>query len=196
MTPHTKADLNTNERHQALSAGLFFSILSILLLGLSIWWIPLSHSEYWTHIETRRLLFLQETGASVFYGAWVALIGLLIVGFHNLFNFLVGQRYEAVAERVTKLTAYLIILGLVSMLAGRYIANNYWAQIFDAHSYHSCSSSFRMTGKWAKQVWVAHPSLCTDQEVIRLLHSPRHNLDDVNVFIRENRLRQAPSATR
>lgn len=169
--------------------GLFFIALVLLLTFLGVWGISDVHQEYRALLAEEAPVLLQSTGISFFYVCFPGLIGLFWIGVSALIAGIRQSPDSLRRRRHMKFASYLIVIGVVTMFAGRYIGNWYWSETFRDAGYASCQDSFGITGKWAQVVWVRDRAYCTDEEVRRLFSSFEHNLEDVNKYLAEKESR-------
>ncbi len=131
-------------------------------------------------------LFTRHTAITAMYAAPVA--GLLFLSF-----FLIAARYcllgravrEKTGNRIMKVIAVLAVIALLSLFVARTMANAYWENQFLSAGYMRCPNSFMLTSKWLTDVWTQDLAYCRDSEVRAMMASPRHGIDDINEYLRE-----------
>lgn len=176
------ADFNFN-----FWGGLLFSIGFALVTGLAITFVPGIHTSYHELAESAAPVVVQQRGVSLLYAGWLVAGGLIIAGLYNGYIGIKGYRLRSTDQRFFKPLGYYLIVSIVLMIAGYHLGNKYWSEHFTNHSYSRCSNSFVMTGKWAQDVWVDSPVLCSSPEIRELLRSHQHDLADVNNYIASKR---------
>ncbi|WP_417501388.1 hypothetical protein [Marinobacter sp.] len=173
----------------AFWGGLFLSTIAVALIALSVWFILSNHDDYELILLEEPPVFIEHTAITVFYMAPFAYLGLLIIG---IVCAAIGVRGESLSirvyEKVNKVAGVLVLLGVLGMFLGSYLANIFWAEQFQKHGYVECSSSFTITSKWFKTVWVDSPMLCADESVRDMFRSHEYDLTDINAYVSKRRL--------
>jgi len=121
------------------------------------------------------------------YLAPIAYMGLALFGMCGIAVAIRGKAFvKEVSDKINKVVALLLIIGLFGMFFGSYVANKLWAEHFRNHGYVECSQPFLMTGKWFTAVWVDSESLCNDRRVLKLFGAGKR-VSYINSFIEESR---------
>ena len=167
---------------------MVLSFIGIGLAALSIWILRISHRDYAEAIQADVPILLEQTGITVLYLAPIFCMGLTLLGVFATIAAIRGKGFvKSVGEKINKAVTLLIVVGLLGMLFGSYVANKMWAEHFQNHGYVECSQPFLMTGKWLTSVWVDSVSLCDDRRVLKLFGAGKH-VSYINTFIEESRL--------
>lgn len=182
---------NQINRKGALLGGIGFTALALLLIGGSFWFISMIHGAYVEALEMQAPIFLEKEGYTVFYLAPVGLLGLLIIGLACMAVGLRGRPYPpSASDKLNRVVAPLVIVGLAGMFAGSYIGNKMWAEAFRNHGYNECPGSFTITKKWFTTVWVDEPGLCNDED-IRQMFRDFESAPTINQFVLQRRQSKA-----
>lgn len=169
----------------ALIGGFGFAALALILVAVSIWFVSLIHGDYGEALESRDPIFLEKTGYTLFYFAPLVFTGLLIFGVACMAVGIRGKPYpKVVSERLNRTVASLVLIGLLGMFAGSYVANKLWAEVFRSHGYNECPGSFTITSKWFSTVWVDQPDLCHDENVLAMFREGEQ-VSTINRFVLE-----------
>lgn len=168
-------------------AGLGLIALAVVLAVLSVWSLISVHEEYRRLLAEEAAVLIQNPGISFFYLSFVLLLGLLLFGCCGLVSGIRKSPEAPGRQRCMRVASYLVIIGLIAMFVGRYIGNSYWSETFHDAGYVSCSRSFSITQEWDTKVWVQKKAFCTDEEILRLFASYKHDLDDVNDYLRQEK---------
>ena len=167
----------------ALLGGMGFTVLAVLLIAISLWFVGLLHADYGKALESQAPLFLEKEGYTVFYLAPLAFLGLLIIGLACVAVGIRGRPYPpSASDKLNRVVGPLVIIGLAGMFAGSYVANKMWVETFRNHGYSECPGSFTITQKWFTTVWVDKPSLCYDED-IRQMFREFERLPEINRYV-------------
>lgn len=106
------------------------------------------------------------------YLAPIAYLGLAMFGTFGIVVSIRGKAFAiAVSDKLNKIVAVVLIIGVLGMFFGSYVANKLWAEHFESQGYLEYSQPFRMTSKWFTAVWVDSISLCDDRRVLKMFGS-------------------------
>jgi len=176
--------LEQHDLKKLLLVGAFLFCMALLIVAIGIWGLSVSHQNYARALQQNAPLLTQDTAVAVFYAAAPGAIGLLMIGLFGMLVCLRGRRFsEDFNKRFIKVATYLIVAGLIGMLAGRPIGNRYWAETFRAAGYTECSGSFTITKKWFTRVWAIESSHCKAEQVRRMFSSHKYRLSDINEYL-------------
>lgn len=169
----------------AFIAGLGFVGLAAGLIILSLWFVQDIHQTYSDAMRTGQPVFLEHSGYTVFYMAPLVFAGLFIIGAACA---IVGFRARALskntADQLNKVVSVLVVIGLLGMFAGSFLANRIWAEQFERNGYAECPGSFSMTSKWFTSVWVTDSEYCRDEGVRRLFREGKR-IPAINAYIEQ-----------
>lgn len=141
--------------------GFFFISLSGFFLIYLPGKISGNTALYHQLIEAREEVILQDTGFLFYYGGWLVLISILLMGFYSLFLALKGERPpRSTDKKITRGIGYAIISGFILMISGKFVAQFYWTSTFEQAGYMQCDNSFGMTQSWTTRVWALNPGSC------------------------------------
>ncbi|PCM42978.1 hypothetical protein [Marinobacter sp. ANT_B65] len=161
--------------------------MGIGLTALSVWALWVNHRDYAEAIQAGAPILLEDTGITAMYLAPIAYMGLALFGMCGVVVAIRGKAFvKEVSDKLNKVVALLLVVGVFGMLSGSYVANKLWAEHFHNQGYVECSQPFLMTGKWFTAVWVDSVSLCDDRRVLKLFGAGKH-VSYINTFIEESR---------
>lgn len=163
--------------------GLFFIALGLFSIFISIDGITSTHTQYHTWLTHQAPVLVQDTGISFFYLAFPWIASLLWIGGSAVLKGVRRAEDTPRRRRHMKIAGYLAVIGVITMLGGRYAGNWYWSETFRDAEYDSCPESFSITMEWAQTVWVRDPALCEDDDVLRMFSS-YEDLDRINNHLR------------
>ncbi len=159
--------------------GVFMGFVGPYLLVLEI-------RDYADYMELLPPLFVRDTGVAIMYATPLGALGFFLMVGMGVYRLASGKNpSQRVGDMLMKVVGVLLLAGVAGMIGGRYVANNYWAHTFQQAGYVRCGNSFMLTSQWFTDVWVLDVSHCRDREVRSMMASPRHGIDDINEYLRE-----------
>lgn len=171
----------------ALVGGIGFTVLALLLIALSLWFVSLIHADYGQALDSRVPIFVEKEGHTVFYFAPLVFAGLLILGLACMAVGIRRRPYPpSASKKLNRIIGPLVLVGLLGMFAGSYVANKLWAETFRNSGYNECHGSFTITSKWFTTVWVDEPDLCRNEEVRQMFREFVH-LPEINRYVLQHR---------
>ena len=174
-------------RPAAFRGGLFLIGIAVALTAASIWILGLTHGDYAEALHSGAPILLEDTGITALYLAPLAFMGISLLGGMVLVVAIRGKAFvTTVSDKLSKVVTLLVVVGLLGVFLGSYVANKLWAEHFQNHGYVECSQPFLMTGKWLTSVWVDSVSLCDDRRVLKLFGAGKH-VSYINSVIEESR---------
>ncbi|WP_404365575.1 hypothetical protein [Marinobacter sp.] len=176
------SDSNTNFWGGLFLAGVCGAVGITLILI-----VPSLHAEYREMVNGSASLIVKERGINIIYGGWSLFLLMVFLGIYSSVVSIKPRKTKASHARTLNITAYLSLVAVALTFTGFHLGQKFWSDYFSSHGYHRCASPFVMTGKWAKEVWVDSPSLCSNPAVIEFLRSPGQEDHDVNTFILSSR---------
>lgn len=168
-------------------AGVCLIVLAMAVAALALWSLITVHDEYRQSLAQEAPVLTHHPGISFFYLGLLGLGGMLLFGCCGVVHGIRQSRGEPAEQRCMRVASSLVVIGVVAMFPGRYVANWYWSETFRDAGYVSCAHSFSITKKWDNKVWVQDRAFCTDDEVLRLFASYKHDLSDVNEYLRNKK---------
>ncbi|WP_328190267.1 hypothetical protein [Marinobacter sp. OP 3.4] len=160
---------SVNQRSMLL-IGLFFLSISAFFFIYTPAKISENSSAYIRLTTIKPEFILQDTGFLLYYGGWLILATLLVMGLYSLFLAYKGERPRSFDKKITRAMGYSIVLGFILMISGKFVAQMYWSNTFEQAGYVECENSFGMTQSWSTKVWAFNAESCRtpfDQDAIR-----------------------------
>ena len=183
----TNDSLPPINRPIAFWGGVLVLGMGVGLTALSVWALLVNHRDYDEAIQAGVPILLEDTGITVMYLAPIAYLGLGMFGMFGIVVAIRGKAFaKAVSDKLNKIVAVVLIIGVLGMCFGSYVANKFWAEHFENQGYMECSQSFRITSKWFTAVWVDSISLCDDRRVLKMFGAGKR-VSYINRIIEESR---------
>ncbi len=166
--------------------GVFMALLGIFCGGVLTWLLIEDLRKYEWIAETLPALFVWSKGVGIMVLSPVAAIACFLLSFMAFKRFLTqNKKLSKEPETLEKVVAVLSLVAAIGMPASGFVGKFYWDNSFRQASYVRCSNSFMLTSKWLMDVWVRNPAYCRDPEVRAMMASPRHGIDDINEYLRD-----------
>ncbi len=165
--------------------------LGMLLFGLAsssvmAWLLVAELGAYSSAMESLAPLLVWSSGNGIlFVFPLVGLVFLLLAVLALRRALDVDKQLLKAASSLEKVSAVIALITLGALffagLGGRF----YWDHSLREAGYERCPNSFFLTSRWLTSVWVQDLAYCRDPEVRSLMASPRHGIDDINEYLRE-----------
>ncbi len=179
------------ERGTASPAVVLGYMLGLTVLGVGLgfggpYLLVLEVRDYASYMNLLPPLFTRHTGITVMYAMPLAALAVFLLAGMAAYRLVSGKNPSQRGGGILmKVAGVLLLVAAAGIIGGRYVANYYWAHTFQQAGYARCGNSFMLTSRWFTEVWVLDVSHCRDREVRAMMASPRHSIEDINEYLRE-----------
>ena len=179
------------ERETASPIVVLGYMLGLTVVGLGLgfggpYLLVLEVRDYADYMNSLPPLFTRHTGITAMYAMPIAALAMFLMAGMGVYRLVSGKNpSQRVGGMMLNVAAVLLLVAVAGVVGGRFVANYYWAHTFQQAGYARCGNSFMLTSRWFTEVWVLDVSHCRDREVRAMMASPRHGIDDINEYLRE-----------